>query len=45
MDNLMFCEHKKTKKKLTAWAIDYKGKHKQGFKVKECCCRCGKETI
>lgn len=44
MSNLMLCDHKKTKKKLVAWATDCKGKHEQGFKMKECCCRCGKQV-
>lgn len=40
MSNLS-CDHKKTKKKLTVWASDYRGKHSQGFSWQECCVRCG----
>ena len=35
------CSHSKAKKKLTAWAIDFKGRHKQGFKYQLCCANCG----
>lgn len=41
MSNLMFCDHKKTKQKLYAWAIDCRGKHEQGFIMRECCSACG----
>lgn len=42
----MFCDHKKTKMKLTAWAYwDWKNGHRQGFAVKPCCVRCGKEVL
>ena len=37
----MFCDHKKTKLKLVAWAIDSRHGHKQGFKFVKCCARCG----
>jgi hypothetical protein len=37
----MFCDHKKTKQKLYAWAIDCRGKHEQGFIMRECCSACG----
>ena len=40
--NYMLCEHKKSKKKLVSWAIDSRYGHEQGFKIAECCIKCGK---
>ncbi len=37
----MFCDHKKTKMKLTAFAYDCKGRHWQYFKMVRCCQKCG----
>ena len=37
----MKCQHTNTKMKLVSWAIDFKGKHRQGFKMKTCCADCG----
>lgn len=35
------CTHTRTKQKLVAFAIDYKGKHKQWFSALLCCADCG----
>ena len=35
------CTHTRTKQKLVAFAIDYKGKHEQGFRTLLCCADCG----
>jgi len=35
------CKHTNTKERLVAVAIDYKGKHEQGFRKLLCCADCG----
>ncbi|HET8686455.1 MAG TPA: hypothetical protein VFM18_07300 [Methanosarcina sp.] len=45
MIEYMLCNHKKTKRKLIAWAIVSKYGHEQGFRMGICCSFCGKEVI
>jgi hypothetical protein len=41
---LMQCRHKRTKKKLIAWAISSRYGREQGFRYGVCCCDCGVEV-
>jgi len=45
MTYLMLCEHRRTKMKLVAWAIDSRYGHEQGFMMRKCCAKCGKVVL